>query len=56
MQLLSLIALAGAAAAQTVNRTATNGWGSTPSQRRHINATQAMTAIEAAVDQSNVIG
>lgn len=39
-----------------VNRTATNGWGSTPSQRHYINATQALCVINAAVAFSDSIG
>ncbi|KAJ9618518.1 hypothetical protein H2203_009115 [Taxawa tesnikishii (nom. ined.)] len=46
--------LVAATAAQMVNRTATNGWGSTPSQRHYINATQAMTVINAAIQYSSV--
>ncbi|KAK4554161.1 hypothetical protein LTR86_008688 [Recurvomyces mirabilis] len=52
LSFLSTVALCSAA----VNRTATNGWGSTPSQRHYINATQALAAINAAVDYSNTIG
>jgi len=47
-----ITALAASAAAQMVNRTLTNGWGSTPSQRHYINQTQALTVINAAVDSS----
>ncbi|KAI5367158.1 putative hem degrading protein HbpS [Septoria linicola] len=54
---LSALATVSVVAAQeTVNRTLTNGWGSVPSQRRYINASQAMSVIDAAVQQSMVIG
>lgn len=43
-------------AAQMVNRTLTNGWGSTPSQRHYINHTQALEVLAAAVVRSNAIG
>jgi len=36
-----------------VNRTLTNGWGSTPAQRHYITAEQAQMAIRAAVEYSN---
>ncbi|EMC99920.1 hypothetical protein BAUCODRAFT_119481 [Baudoinia panamericana UAMH 10762] len=39
-----------------VNRTLTNGWGSTPTQRHYINASQALTVINAAIQYSNSIG
>lgn len=38
-----------------VNRTLTNGWGSTPAQRHYISAAQAQTVIQAAVDYSNKV-
>ena len=47
-----LTAFSTFAAAQTVNRTATNGLGSTPYQRHYINQTQAMTVINAAIEFS----
>lgn len=56
MRTATLALLAGVVSAQeTVNRTLTNGWGSVPRQRHYINATQAWTAIEAAVQQSMAI-
>lgn len=53
---LSLVAALAATltTAQQVNRTLTNGWGSTPSQRHYINATQALTVINAAIEHSSV--
>lgn len=57
MKFLQLVSLAAAAAiAQTVNRTQTNGWGSTPAQRHYISASQAQDVVKAAIDQSNAIG
>lgn len=57
MRTPTLALLAGVVSAQeTVNRTLTNGWGSVPQQRHYINATQAWTAIDAAVQQSMAIG
>lgn len=57
MRTSTLALLAGVVSAQeTVNRTLTNGWGSVPQQRHYINATQAWTAIDAAVQQSMAIG
>jgi uncharacterized protein GlcG (DUF336 family) len=41
---------------QQVNRSLTNGWGSTPPQRHYINASQALNAINAGADFSNSIG
>jgi len=41
--------------AAQVNRTATNGWGSTPSQRHYINQTQALAVINAAIEFSTSI-
>jgi len=55
MKLISvslITSLAASALAQMVNRTATNGWGSTPSQRHYINATQAMAVIAAGIEFS----
>lgn len=48
--------LVSTAVAQQVNRKLTNGWGSTPAQRHYINASQALTVINAAVGHSNSIG
>ncbi|KAL9532379.1 Formaldehyde-sensing protein [Sphaerulina musiva] len=57
MRTSTLALLAGVVSAQeTVNRTLTNGWGSVPQQRHYINANQAWTAIDAAVQQSMAIG
>jgi hypothetical protein len=42
--------------AQSVNRTQTNGWGSTPSQRHYINSTQALQVVEAGMARANAIG
>ncbi|SMY18656.1 unnamed protein product [Zymoseptoria tritici ST99CH_1A5] len=47
-----LLALASA----QVNRTLTNGWGSTPSDRHYINDTQAQAVIAAAIAKSYEIG
>ncbi|KAK1059604.1 hypothetical protein LTR74_012540 [Friedmanniomyces endolithicus] len=52
--LISASFLAASVTAQQVNRTATNGWGSTPSQRHYINQTQALCVINAAVAASSV--
>lgn len=53
---LPIIALlASTAIAQQVNRTLTNGWGSTPAQRHYINASQALTLINAAVEYSDSV-
>ena len=46
--------LLACAAAQHVNRTLTNGWGSTPSQRHYINHTQALCVINAGIKYSSV--
>ncbi|KAK3708393.1 hypothetical protein LTR37_011489 [Vermiconidia calcicola] len=51
----SLFLFASCAFGQTVNRTLTNGWGSTPAQRHYISADQAQTAINAAIDYANSI-
>ncbi len=58
MTKLSLFALAvlPLTALASVNRTSTNGWGSTPAQRHYINATQAQQVINAGVAYSNKIG
>lgn len=40
--------------AACVNRTLTNGWGSTPAQRHYISASQAQTVIKAAIAHSSV--
>lgn len=54
---IPLFALAiGSAFSQMVNRTGTNGWGSTPAQRHYISAAQALVAINAAQNYSNSIG
>lgn len=52
---LASAAIAGAAA-NTVNRTLTNGWGSTPSQRHYINHTQALAVLNAGVARSMETG
>ena len=52
--LYAFSALVAATTAQQVNRTLTNGWGSTPSQRHYVNASQAMTVIQAGIDNSAV--
>ena len=49
--LLASAAAAGAVAS-TVNRTLTNGWGSTPSDRHYINHTQALAVLNAGVARS----
>jgi hypothetical protein len=49
--LLASAAAAGALAS-TVNRTLTNGWGSTPSDRHYINHTQALAVLNAGVARS----
>lgn len=57
MKLLSLscaAALLVCSSAQQVNRTLTNGWGSTPAQRHYINATQALAVINAGIEHSSV--
>ncbi|KAM3424818.1 hypothetical protein BST61_g6799 [Cercospora zeina] len=56
--LLSTLAnLAELVSAQhSINRTLTRGWGTVPSQRRYINATQSWDVIEAGVQQSMAIG
>ncbi|EME46850.1 hypothetical protein DOTSEDRAFT_52207 [Dothistroma septosporum NZE10] len=55
MKIAGIILLACSAAAQTVNRTLTNGWGSLPSQRLYINHTEALAVINAAVEKSKEI-
>ncbi|KEF62059.1 uncharacterized protein A1O9_00031 [Exophiala aquamarina CBS 119918] len=40
----------------TVDRTATQGWGSTPAQRHYVNQTQALTALDAGIRRSTEIG
>lgn len=55
MRFQSIIAASAAvagAAASTVNRTLTNGWGSTPSARHYINQTQALAVLNAGVARS----
>ncbi|KAK5130184.1 hypothetical protein LTR08_002393 [Meristemomyces frigidus] len=46
--------LMASATAQQVNRTITNGWGSTPAQRHYINHTQALCVINAGIEYSSV--
>ena len=41
---------------EQVNRTLTNGYGSTPAQRHYISASQAQTVINAAVSYSGTTG
>lgn len=53
---LAILALSNSALGQMVNRTATNGWGSTPAQRHYISADQALTVINAGINYSNSIG
>jgi hypothetical protein len=53
--LLASAAAAGATAHQ-VNRTLTNGWGSTPSERHYINQTQALAVLNAGVARSSETG
>ncbi|KAK5049335.1 hypothetical protein LTR84_004264 [Exophiala bonariae] len=48
--------MATTAASQTVNRTATQGWGSTPAQRHYINQTQALAVLNAGIERSVEIG
>lgn len=58
MKLLSIVTTALAssvAASQQVNRTATNGYGSTPAQRHYIDHAQALTAINAGIQRANAI-
>lgn len=50
--LLSCLSLAQ----EQVNRTLTNGWGSTPADRHYIDHAQALSVINAAVEYSNGIG
>lgn len=57
--LLNLLILASSSlilAQEQVNRTLTNGWGSTPADRHYISHAQALKVINAAVDHSNSIG
>ena len=49
---LLVSAAAAGAVANTVNRTLTNGWGSTPSGRHYINHTQALAVLNAGVARS----
>lgn len=41
--------------AQQVNRTQTNGWGSTPADRHYISHAQALQVIDAAIQHSQSI-
>ena len=52
--LCTAAALMASATAAQVNRTLTNGWGSTPSQRHYINDVQARAVIQAGVHNSAV--
>jgi hypothetical protein len=54
----ALLVLAGVKLSyqQTVNRTQTNGWGSTPSQRHYINQTQALQVLQAGMARASAIG
>jgi hypothetical protein len=59
MRLQSVLLASAAAAgtiANTVNRTLTNGWGSTPSERHYINQTQALAVLNAGVARSSETG
>lgn len=56
LPILLAFAMATTAASQTVNRTATNGWGSTPAQRHYINQTQALAVLNAGIERSVEIG
>ena len=51
----ALVLFASYAVSQMVNRTLTNGWGSTPAQRHYISAAQAQTVINAAVEYSTSV-
>ncbi|KIW23445.1 uncharacterized protein PV07_11639 [Cladophialophora immunda] len=51
-----LTSIVPAAMSQQVNRSATNGWGSTPSQRHYINHTQALQVINAGIQRAEAIG
>ncbi|EXJ67467.1 uncharacterized protein A1O5_09480 [Cladophialophora psammophila CBS 110553] len=51
-----ILAAAAVVMSQQVNRTATNGWGSTPSQRHYINHTQALQVINAGIQRAQAIG
>ena len=55
LQFTTLLLLVSSATAY-VNRTLTNGFGSTPAQRHYISAAQAQKVIEAAVAYSYKIG
>ncbi len=48
------VSFASCGLAKTVNRTLTNGWGSTPAQRHYISADQAQIVIQAAIGNSSV--
>jgi hypothetical protein len=50
-----LAALTAVALGQTVNRTNTNGWGSTPYQRHYVNHTQALQIIQAGISRALAI-
>lgn len=52
---ISLLTLLASTAAQQVNRTQSNGWGSTPADRHYINHEQALKVIDAAVQKSHEI-
>jgi hypothetical protein len=54
MKIVTLLSalLVPLSAAATVNRTLTNGWGSTPAQRHYISASQAQQVINAGVEHS----
>ncbi|OQV01782.1 hypothetical protein CLAIMM_07076 [Cladophialophora immunda] len=51
-----LTSIVAVAMSQQVNRSATNGWGSTPSQRHYINHTQALQVINAGIQRAEAIG
>jgi len=53
---ICISALASVALAQTINRTQTNGWGSTPAQRHYINHTQALQVVQAGIQRALAIG
>lgn len=58
MKLYPVVSLALAtvcAATQMVNRSLTNGWGSTPAQRHYVDQAQALTAINAGIQRANAI-
>ena len=53
---LALLAATKLTTSLTVDRSLTNGWGSTPSERHYINQTQALTALNAGIARATELG